>query len=133
MKKKSVKKSPAKKASIKKAPAKKSQVKKDPIIRKEMKEGEQVEVEVTKEDIEFLQKADVSYEKAKMFMHCKTCIKDHQEGVFGGEQSPKDALSYAMGSVPLESPEGKVFNVVVVYCKRCEKPIWDSKHLTHLY
>ncbi len=88
---------------------------------------------LTKKQIETVQKAVIKKNSGEMFLHCKHCLKEYQEDKFGEGQAPKEAMTYALGQTTIEFDKEKYMGIMVVYCNRCGRPTWDSRHLTHLY
>ena len=73
--------------------------------------------------------APLDYRRANMFLHCKHCHEEFSAGQFGHGQSPREALDYEVSSYPFEAHVGVIENIVVVWCKRCARSVWDSRHL----
>lgn len=90
---------------------------------------------LTEKDIEEISKIKLDYNESQMFLHCKDCMDkflksaDYKSGLI----SPKDWGQYQGASYPFTYPDGTTANIFVVWCNRCEKQVWDSRHLTHLY
>ncbi len=63
------------------------------------------------------------------FLHCAKCLREFYDGVFGDGLSPGEALSYEATAYPLKLGGRKMARIVVVWCKRCKRVVWDSRHL----
>ena len=94
-------------------------------------------MEYTKDVLKQVQSFVPDYEDGYSFLHCASCLKEKVAGVFGKGESPEEAMSYVAAAVPMPIKEkGKPttnVGVVVVFCRRCKKTVWDSRHLTHAY
>jgi len=64
-----------------------------------------------------------------MFLHCKHCLKEFYSGGFGDGQSPSEAMNYEVSAYPLALGKRKFARIIVVWCKRCKRSVWDSRHL----
>jgi hypothetical protein len=82
-----------------------------------------------KSDIGKTMKIKLDYKKANMFAHCNHCLK---KGLPYNE-SPDSYMNYQMTSYPFTYPDKTKANILVVWCKKCKREIWDSRHLTHLF
>lgn len=86
------------------------------------------ELEYTEEVIEQIRNLVPNYEGCGMFLHCKTCIPSKvPKGV-----SPREFSSYEIATYKAKIGE---FNVgfITIWCKHCNKLVWDSRHLKHAY
>ena len=90
-------------------------------------------LKLTKAQIKRIQQAEIPKDSGEMFLHCKHCLEDYQAGNFGEGMSPKEAMTYSLGQKVIEFDKDKEMGIMVVYCNRCGRPTWDSRHLTHLY
>lgn len=92
-------------------------------------------IKLSSEEIKKTSKIKLDYEKANQFLHCKDCLTkflksaDYKAGLF----SPKEYMEYEVSSYPFKYPNGHTANILVVWCKKCGKEVWDSRHLTHIY
>ena len=88
-------------------------------------------MKLTKEQWNELYQKKLNNEDSVQFFHCKTCfeqsLKEH--GTKNEAWSPKKTLSYELSAIPIKYPDGSTIGVVVAWCNRCEKSIWDSRHL----
>ncbi len=64
-----------------------------------------------------------------MFLHCAKCLQEFYDGKFGKGQSPGEALSYEATGYLLKTGKNRMARIVVIWCKRCKRSIWDSRHL----
>lgn len=89
----------------------------------------------TQKEMEIIDKVKLDYDKPEMFLHCKDCMSKFLESADykSGLMSPKDWGQYQGSTYPFTYPDRSTANIFVVWCNRCEKSIWDSRHLTHLY
>jgi ferredoxin len=85
------------------------------------------EIKYTKEFVAKLQKATPKYENCGQFFHCRTCMAEIPDGI-----SPRDWGSYEVAGCAVEVDKVRL-GVVSVWCKRCGKLVWDSRHLKHAY
>jgi hypothetical protein len=91
----------------------------------------------TNGEVDEIMSKEIKHSDAKQFLHCKHCLTDYKNGIFGQGMSPRDAMNYETGVVDFEWPvgkeKGKKIGVVTVFCKRCSRPVWDTRHLTNLF
>lgn len=99
---------------------------------KAIAQANQKQKKLSKEEIKEIEAKKITVDDGEMFMHCKHCMQDFMDKKFGVGQAPKEALTYCIASVPMES-EHHVTNIVAVFCNRCGRLVWDSRHLTHRY
>lgn len=82
----------------------------------------------TKEFIKETLEKGLNYEDSVMFLHCRTCLPkipgDMPEG-----KSAHDIMNYEASSLKFTYPDGKIANIMVLWCKKCSKQVWDSRHL----
>jgi len=84
--------------------------------------------------IEELQAWKLDYDRdAEMALHCKHCLDEFNDGVFGDYQSPREAMNYEAVSCRIPLSDGRAVSVVSIWCKRCGRPVWDSSHLMPRY
>ena len=70
--------------------------------------------------------------KAKGFMHCSYCLKQFEGSQLHGVMTPRAYGMYEASLYPFVFPGGIKEEIVVVWCKRCGRPIWDSRFLTKI-
>lgn len=102
------------------------------IKEKAIEKANQKQKDLTKSEIAEIEKVKISVNDGEMFMHCKHCMQEFMDKKFGVGQSPKEALTYCIASVPLET-KNHVTNIVAAFCNRCGRVVWDSRHLKHRY
>ena len=90
-------------------------------------------MKLSKEEQKEVSKVNLDYEKVELFCHCEHCLKDKKENKFGVGKSPEESMNYALGLHPFKYPDGTTARVVALFCKRCKRVVWDTRHLTHLY
>lgn len=92
-------------------------------------------MKIKKEDRQKIEDTKLDYQKAEMFLHCESCLKDFMDSIDykASMLSPRDAMSYEVSSYPFTYPNGVTANIIVVWCKDCGKKVWDTRHMTHLY
>jgi hypothetical protein len=82
-------------------------------------------------------KIKLDYDKAQPFLHCDHCLKlylaDRKKNNGTSKASPRDTFHYEASGYPFEFPDTTVENIMVIWCKTCGRPVWDSRHLTHRY
>ena len=82
----------------------------------------------TEKQIKEIFKTELSQDNVKMYFHCKACLPKKHEYFPAGE-SPQSFMSYEVSSYGFTYPSGVMANILVVWCKKCGKSIWDSRHL----
>jgi hypothetical protein len=91
---------------------------------------------LSKQDKEQVMAVQLTYEDVLNFGHCKECLGEYmaEREANGGEsdQSPQEVMAYELGSCPFVYPDGTRASVVSVWCKKCHRLVWDSRHLTHI-
>lgn len=87
----------------------------------------------TDKEIETIKNEQLNIDDSEMFLHCKECLQKFLGSPSHSTMTPSEAMEYEASAVPLTYPNGKTALVVVIWCKRCGKKVWDSRHLTHLY
>ena len=82
---------------------------------------------------EQIEGTELDYKKAKQFFHCKHCI----EQFFGSElhemMTPRDYGMYEVGTYDFEYPDGTNVEIVVAWCKRCGRKVWDGRAYQKVY
>ena len=71
----------------------------------------------------------LSYSKTKGFFHCKDCMEQFLGSPLHQTMSPRDYGMYEAGQQLFAYPGGEKRMIVVVWCKRCRRLVWDSRHL----
>lgn len=87
----------------------------------------------TKNDIHHIEIADISYRKAKKFFHCKNCIEQFLGSPLHEVMTPKEYGMYEVSTYDFSYPDGSIAEIIVVWCKRCGRKIWDGRNLMKLY
>lgn len=94
-------------------------------------------MKLTKEEIDETEKIQVNYPENGLpetnWLHCKHCLSEFMNSPQHEVMSPRDYCSYEVSSYPFKYPNGVNANILVVWCKRCHRQVWDSRHLTSLY
>jgi hypothetical protein len=79
----------------------------------------------------------LKYEDGFRFLHCSHCLGEYlaEREANGGvsKESPRDAMNYEKSSVPFTYPDGTTANILALWCKKCGRPVWDTRHMTHLF
>ena len=88
---------------------------------------------MTKKEIQKIMSTKLDYKKAGMFLHCKTCLDKFLGSKDNKKMSPRDFGSYEISDYVFTYPNKLKANILVLWCKRCGKEVWDSRHLTHLF
>lgn len=84
---------------------------------------------ITKKQAEQIMKQKLNYKDIQMFVHCKKCVDTLPKG-----QSMQEYCSFEFGSVPFVYPNSTAkVGILALFCKRHQEPVWDSRHLTHLF
>lgn len=86
-----------------------------------------------KANIKKIQSQKLDYKKAGMFLHCKHCMDGFLGGGLHEIMTPRDFGMYEISDYPFEYPDGATANIMAVWCKRCGRRVWDSRHLQPLY
>lgn len=84
-------------------------------------------------ELRALSRKELKYEDSTQFLHCQDCLSKFLESSQHSSLTPRDAMEYEVSMVPLEYPDGVTIGVIAVWCKRCGKRVWDSRHLTNMY
>lgn len=87
----------------------------------------------TEEEIEVIENTEIHYRKAKQFFHCKGCIEQFMDSELHDVMTPREYGLYEISSYDFKYPNGEIEEIVVVWCKRCGKRIWDGRDTTKLY
>lgn len=93
-------------------------------------------IKLTKKQEDETMKIEISQEGKRdemMFMHCKHCAEKFIGSEEHSKKSPRDKFSYEISSYPFTYPNGETCQIFAVWCKTCGRPVWDSRHLTHLF
>lgn len=65
--------------------------------------------------------------RAKGFFQCKDCAEEFKKNNLSEFLSIKEYGMYEASLYCFEYPDGKKADIVVIWCKRCGKPVWDSR------
>lgn len=74
----------------------------------------------------------LDYKKTKQFYHCKYCTEQFIGSELHKVMTPKEYGLYEVGAYDFEYPNGDKAVITVVWCKRCGRPVWDSRHYVEL-
>ena len=74
----------------------------------------------------------LKYGKAKGFIHCSYCLKQFNGSPLHESMSPRDYGMYEVSCYPFVYPGGIKKDIVAVWCKRCGRPVWDSRFLEQM-
>jgi uncharacterized protein with PIN domain len=69
----------------------------------------------------------MDYKNTKKFFHCKHCIEQFLGSELHDIMTPKDYGMYEVGTYDFPYPKGKE-EIVVVWCKRCGRKVWDGRN-----
>ena len=83
--------------------------------------------------IEEVEDKELSYNKVKEFLHCKTCIDSFLNSPLHTTMSPAEYGIYEAGAYPFRYHNGQESDIVAIWCKRCGRMVWDSRHLAPMY
>lgn len=89
----------------------------------------------TQEQVAEIMGRETTYEGMEnpQFLHCRTCL----DSFIGSEEhenmSPQEWGRLEASSSPFTYPDGSVENIVSIWCGRCHKRVWDTRHLTHKF
>lgn len=91
--------------------------------------------EFTPEEQQEIMDKEILYEDDEntMFMHCKHCMDQFLGSPLHGQVSPREYGQYELAFTPFEYPDGHVAQIVVAFCKRCQRVVWDSRRLINLF
>lgn len=82
----------------------------------------------TEEEIGIIRKSVPKRDNISMYLHCKSCIPSKMpDGM-----SPEAFGSYEIATAKIAVGE-KRLGVITIWCRNCNKLVWDSRHLQHLY
>jgi hypothetical protein len=73
------------------------------------------------------------YGRAKNFLHCRGCMEYFIESPLHEHMTPRDWGMYEASTYVFTYPGGKKGDIIVFWCKRCSKPIWDSRNMLSSY
>lgn len=92
---------------------------------------------MNKADMKKIANTKLKYDKSTQFLHCDHCLNEYfkeREANFGESAlSPRDAMKYETASYPFKFPDGHSEAIIVVWCSKCGRDVWDSRHLIHRY
>lgn len=92
---------------------------------------------LSQKKIDDIMSIKLKYEDNVQYLHCQHCLNEYlkEREANGGlsEESPRDAMNYEAASQLFTYPDGSVASVFTLWCKKCGGPVWDSRHLTHLF
>jgi hypothetical protein len=71
----------------------------------------------------------LDYSQVNEFLHCKDCLEKFIGSKLYDEMSPQDYGNYEFGTCNYVYPDGEEAEIVTIWCKRCHKCVWDSRHL----
>lgn len=72
---------------------------------------------------------ELNYNKAKKFFHCKHCLEQFIGSELHSVMTPRDYGIYEVSTYDFTRPDGQVSEIVVVWCKRCGRTVWDSRSI----
>lgn len=81
----------------------------------------------TEQEIKRIEETTLDYKKAKQFFHCKHCIDQFLGSELHEIMSPKDYGMYEVSTYSFQYPDGSKAEIIVVWCKRCGRKVWDSR------
>lgn len=70
---------------------------------------------------------ELNYNKALNFLHCKSCIEQFLGSDLHKVMTPKEYGLYEASSYEYEHPSGEKEIIIVIWCKRCGRSVWDSR------
>ena len=83
--------------------------------------------------IKEIENKELNYNKAEDFFHCKYCIEQFLVSELHKTMTPREYGMYEVSSYVFTYPRGKKGSIIVVWCKRCGRSIWDSRNLVARY
>jgi hypothetical protein len=87
----------------------------------------------TAEEIKEIEAKELNVNKAKNFFHCGNCIEQFLGSSLHKVMTPKEYGLYEVSTYEFAYPNGTRAEIMVVWCKRCGKSVWDSRDFTRLY
>lgn len=87
----------------------------------------------SKKEMQKIMNTKLDYKKAGMFLHCKSCLDSFLGSKKHEKMSARDYGEYEISDYVFTHPDKTTANILVFWCKRCGKEVWDSRHLTHLF
>lgn len=75
----------------------------------------------------------LNYNKAVSFFHCKDCIEQFLGSELHESMTPREYGLYEVSNYEFEYPNGEKAMIIAVWCKRCERSVWDSRDMEKMY
>jgi uncharacterized protein with PIN domain len=89
--------------------------------------------QLTEIEIKQVEKTALEYKKTKEFFHCKHCIEQFLGSELHDIMTPRDYGMYEVGLYDFKMPDGSTSEIVVVWCKRCGRKVWDGRRYEKTY
>lgn len=94
-----------------------------------MKRKNNMKIKLTDKATEETFKVKLDYKKVSNFLHCGDCLDKYNKSSLRHSLSPHEAMSYELSGYHFVYPDGKKAHILVVWCRKCKKSVWDSRHL----
>lgn len=88
---------------------------------------------LSKIEIEQIDGFQFDYKKAKSFLHCKNCIDQFLGSQLHEVMTPREYGMYEASTYDFTYPDGSISTIIVFWCKRCGRSMWDSRNLKKMY
>ena len=73
------------------------------------------------------------YKRAKTFLNCAHCMDEIRGTTLSEHMTPKEyAMLEASAYMIAPADGGKKIEIMVIWCKRCGRPVWDSREVQGL-
>ena len=69
----------------------------------------------------------LDYSLVKSFMHCAHCMEQFLGSPLHDVMTPGEYGLYEASRYPFTYSDGTHADIVVVWCKRCGRSVWDSR------
>lgn len=83
----------------------------------------------TSTQIDDIKNTKLSYVKGKDFIHCNSCIRKFLDTPISASMTEREYGMYEASNYTFTYPDGKKEDIVVIWCKRCGRNLWDSRNL----
>jgi hypothetical protein len=84
-------------------------------------------------EIKQIEEAQLDYKETKKFLHCKNCIEQFLGSELNESMTPRDYGIYEVGICDFLYPDGTRRDVIVMWCRRCGRKVWDSRSFMKIY
>jgi uncharacterized protein with PIN domain len=89
--------------------------------------------DLSENEIRQIEKIPLDYKQTREFFHCKHCIEQFMGSELHDIMTPRDYGMYEVGVYDFVYPDGSLAPIVVVWCKRCGRKVWDGRRYERIY